>query len=128
MGGFASIRFTRSSASPPNQFVTLMCPVTCISDELPVRTFTLPDPVLRSRLTGPVTGSVRWKEPSDEAAAGNPAAAVRSNRNTSDRLVERSQTNRYEFDLINRFLPFVVIHIATNLPAPSRLQVAPDTS
>src|SRR5579864_3494068 len=109
MGGFASIRFTRSSASPPNQFVTLMRPVTCTSDELPVRTFTLPDPVLRSRLTGPVTCRVRWNEPSDEAAAGNPVATSSSKSKGSDRLVKRYEIDKYEFDLNMEFLPNVVI-------------------
>src|ERR1700674_3753688 len=105
MGGLASIRLTRSSASPPNQFVTLMRPVTCTSDELPVRTLTLPEPVVRSRLTGPVTCRVRWNEPSDEAAASNRATANRNKRNARDRLTERYDFDLYELDLDMEFLP-----------------------
>src|ERR1700687_3029006 len=110
MGGFASIRLTRSSASPPNQFVALMCPVTCTSDELPVCTFTLPDPVLRSRLTGPVTCRVRWNEPSDKAPASNDAATNRIRKTASDRSIDRCDLGPYDFDLTTEFLPNVIIH------------------
>src|ERR1700676_2811135 len=96
MGGLASMRLMRSSASPPNQFVLLMCPVTCTSAELPVRTFTLPDPVLRSRLTGPVTGRVRWNEPSDEAAAVHGAAASTNQRNARYLFIDGYQVDRHE--------------------------------
>src|ERR1700730_8922097 len=71
MGGFASNRFTFSWAFPPNHSVALMCPVTFTWLELPLRTSTLPAPVVKSRCTGPVACKVRWNEPSTEAAAGN---------------------------------------------------------
>ena len=47
-----------------------MRPVTCTWLELPVRTSTLPEPVVKSRCTGPVTCKARWNEPSPRLLAG----------------------------------------------------------
>src|SRR6266446_1081691 len=70
IGGFASSRLIFSSTLAPNHSDARMCPVTWTWLELPVRTSTLPDPVVNSRCTGPLTCKARWNEPSDAAAAG----------------------------------------------------------
>src|SRR3977135_361623 len=70
IGGFLSSRLIFSSTLAPNHSDARMCPVTWTWLELPVRTSTLPDPVVNSRCTGPLTCKARWNEPSDAAAAG----------------------------------------------------------
>src|SRR6185437_6098585 len=70
MGGLASIRLIFSPAFPLNHSPARMRPVTCTCPGEPVRTSTLPEPVLSSMCTGPVTCKERWNEPSAAAAAG----------------------------------------------------------
>jgi hypothetical protein len=54
-----------------------MRPVTCTCPGEPVRTSTLPEPVLSSMCTGPVTCKERWNEPSAADAAGSAGRQIR---------------------------------------------------
>ena len=77
IGGFDSSRFIFSSTFPANHSEDRMCPVTCTWLELPVRTSTSPEPVVKSMCTGPVTCKVRSNFPSAAAAAGKACAQIR---------------------------------------------------
>ena len=76
-----------------------MCPVTCTWLELPVRTSTLPEPVVRSMCTGPVTCKVRWNEPS-AAASGRQGRKTNQSR---DRKRDSGQSRREHISAFHGF-------------------------
>src|SRR5579862_6394471 len=113
MGGLASIRLIRSSALPENKLEALMRAVIFTSAELPVRTFTLPDPVLRSTFTGPVTCKVRWNDPSAEAAAGEECRQIITTRlkaASMERVRPDLIISSREFCLVNVNIPRTRVH------------------